>query len=163
MKINYEKIEIIRKNRGLSINGLCKLIGISRSTFWKWQNEVFSAPETKIRKLAEILKISVSEISDLNETISKSEKHFSEIVDSWLSLSDMDNTERQNTVNHLLNGISRLNKDLSQSAIIIKALLSSLETMFYIKDSNLNYVTVSESFLKTLNVNADKYSINGYY
>ena len=161
MNVNFKKIETVRIKRGLSINGLCKLLKISRSTLWKWQNNIFSPPETKIRKLSEILNISVREISDLNETISKSDRHFSDIIDSWLTLSDIDNTERQETVNHLLNGISKLNKDLSQSGIIIKALLSSLETMFYIKDSNLNYVTVSESFLKNLNINADKYSIKG--
>ena len=161
MKVNYTKIGIIRKDRGLSVKGLCKLIGVSRSTLWKWEKGEFQPPETKIRKLAEVLTVSVSEISDLNETVSKSEHHFSDIVDSWLSLSDMDNSERQTTVSHLLNGISKLNKDLSQSAIIIKALLSSLETMFYIKDYNLNYVTVSESFLNNMNVDINKYSIKG--
>jgi PAS domain S-box-containing protein len=161
MKINYSKINIYRNERGLSVKGLCKLIGISRSTLWKWEKGLFQPPETKIRTLAEILSIPVSKISDLNETVSKSKHNFPDIIDSWLSLSDTDTTERQTTVSHLLNGISKLNKDLSQSAIIIKALLSSLETIFYIKDYNLNYVTVSESFLKKITKDRDKYTIKG--
>ena len=150
MKLDFEKIHKLRKNNGYSITGLCKLVGISRTTLWKWEHLDLQPTETSVIKLSEILAVSVSEISDIDEPAAVSQNNLSDIVDTWLTLTDVNDKEYRQEINGVLNVIKNLDNKLNQSVFIIKALLDSTETMFYIKDNKLKYITANSVFLKNV-------------
>ena len=147
MKLNFEMIDYLRKKNGLSIMGLCQLAGISRTTLWKWQNKKLVPSEKLARKMANVLNASLSEISDTKESTQISQKSLSDVVDSWLTLTDLNTKGHQEEISGVLDSIKNLNNKLNQSVVIIKALLDTMETMFYIKDSKLKYLTANVSFL----------------
>ncbi|HJO93335.1 MAG TPA: PAS domain-containing protein [Victivallales bacterium] len=155
MNVNFEKISELRKVKGFSVTGFCNLIGISRSTLWSWENKKKLPSESNIRKLAKTLDIPISEISDFSEVIPVSENNLKDVVESWLSYTEINNETHQQEINKVLSSIKSLNTKLNQSVVIIKALVESMKTMFYIKDSSLKYLTVNATFLQNLNLSYD--------
>jgi PAS domain-containing protein len=160
MYINFEKIEIYRKRKGLSVTGICNVIDINRSTFWAWKKKLYAPSEKNIRKLAKALNVSVTEISDLEETVSISPKNLSDSINSWYMLGKMGNEQQKYEFSFLSKEISKLEEKLTQATTIINALLKSLQTIFYVKDKNLKYITANNSFLKNLNFGSD-YNVLG--
>ena len=150
MKLDFKKINFFRKNNGLSIMGLCQLTGISRTTLWKWENGKLIPSEKHIQKMCKVLNVSISEISDIEEPAPVSQKNLTDVVDSWLTLADLNSAGHQKEIGNILDSIKNLNNKLNQSVVIIKALLDTMETMFYIKDSRLKYLTANVSFLKNV-------------
>ncbi len=51
-----------------------------------------------------------------------------------------------------LKGTIKLNDKLQEAGVIIKALLSGIDSIFYIKDSDLKYITANETFLKNISL-----------
>ena len=150
MKLNFEQIHRIRKERGFSVTGLCRLVGISRTTLWKWEHKDLTPTEKLAKKLAEVLQVSLSEISNLKETAPVSSKNLSGIVDTWLTLTNVNDSNHRKEISSIINVIKSLEDRLDQSVFIIKALLDSMETMFYLKDVNLKYLTANSVFLKNV-------------
>ena len=150
MKLDFKKIHNIRKEKGFSVTGLCNLVGISRTTLWKWEHKNLNPTETLARKLSEVLDISLSNISDLKESAPISQNNLSNIVDSWLTLTDVNDQKYRTGVKNALNVIKHLDNTLNQTVFIIRALLDSVEAMFYIKDANLKYITANSVFLKNV-------------
>ena len=150
MKLDLNKVNFFRKKNGLSILGLCQLTGISRTTLWKWENDKLVPSKKHIQKICKVLNVSISEISDIEEPAPISQKNLSDVIDSWLTLADLNSVGHQEEINNILDSIKNLNNKLNQSVVIIKALLDTMETMFYIKDSRLKYLTANVSFLKNV-------------
>ena len=155
MKFNFEKIHRIRKKRGFSVTGLCNLVGISRTTLWKWEHKDLNPTEALAKKLSEVLNVQLSEISDIKETAPISPSKLSEIVDSWVTLIDLNDKEYRSGINNALNVIKHLDNTLNQTVFMIRALLDSVEAMFYIKDINLRYITANSMFLKNVSFEPD--------
>ena len=155
MKLDFERINYFRRQNGLSVIGLCKLIGISRTTLWKWGNGKLPPSEKLVQKMAKVLNVSLSEISDIKEPVPISQKNLSDVVDSWLTLADLNTRGHQEEIGNILDSIKNLNNKLNQAVVIIKALLDTMETMFYIKDSRLKYLTANVSFLNNVSFNPE--------
>ena len=152
MKIFFDKIAQIRKDKGLSVLGMCKLAGITRASLWKWEKGLQNATEQSIRNLAQALGVSANIISDLKEEHSISTQNLSTVAGSWDAIANLDDSHQNTNYHSLLEGLTKLNNDISQAKIIINALVSSMETIFYIKDKDLNYIVASDSFLNNLNL-----------
>ncbi len=150
MEFYPEKFKQLRKKERFSIKEICSRAKIARTTLWEWENGKRIPSESNIRMLAKIINKSISEISDLESEKHYSKGEFSEVVDSWLSLSDINNSTRHKQCTYLIDGINKLDKELSQATIVIKALLSSLDAIFYIKDSQSRYITASDTFLENV-------------
>jgi transcriptional regulator with XRE-family HTH domain len=153
MKLYFEKINRIRKDKGLSVTGLCKLSEITRATLWNWENTKQIPNEANVRKLAKALNVGVDEISDLKEIDNRVNHDFSNAVDSWELLTQMDKNSQENKFHNILKELSGLNNNITQAKTIINALTSSMNIIFYIKDSNLNYLIASNSFISNLKLN----------
>jgi len=153
MKIFFDQINKYRSECGISVKGFAKLLDVSRTTLWKWEKGQLTPSENTIRKIAKVLNVSTVDISDISESVQTSPHNFSGVVDSWLGLTEINDNEHQKQVDIVLATIQNLNSKLNQSVLIIKALLDSMETMFYIKDSRLKYLTANTSFLE--NVSCD--------
>ena len=150
MNIYFDKINKSRIERGISVKGFAKLLDVSRTTLWKWENAQLTPSEDVVKKIANILNVSINDISDIPEPVQVSQHKFSEVVDSWLGLTEINDKSHQNQIGLVLDTIQNLNNKLNQSVLIIKALLDSMETMFYIKDSRLKFLTANAAFLNNV-------------
>ena len=150
----------LRKLKGLTIEKVIKQAGITRVTLWRWENGKNEPSEMQIRALSRILDISVSEISDLIDEKPLSKAHFSDIINSWLVLADSTQQQLINQENKMIDFIRQRHYELMQTSTVIRALLNSMDSIFYIKDINLNYITVNNMFLQNLHLNKN-YSVFG--
>ena len=61
--IDFQKIEDIRKSKGITIAWVLKQVGINRTTYFNWQNGLKEPREANIDKLLEVLDIKKEDIS----------------------------------------------------------------------------------------------------
>ena len=155
MDFYKDSFKELRKKARFSAKDFCNIAGIVRSTLWEWEAGKRTPSEANIRRMAEIIDVRVNMISDLNtdENIVKSE--LSESVEGWLSLADSDIGLRQSKFDGIIREVNSLNKEMNQATVIINALLSTMRTMFYVKDANLNYITANDIFLKNISLNSN--------
>ena len=151
MKFSREKFKQIRKSKKLSMQELADKAKISRISISIWERGVREPNEKYIRLLASILDIPVNEISDLEPEHETSKLELSEFTDSWLSFIEKDNIH-QNRINDMYNGIKILNSELNHVKVILRALMSSLNSVLYLKDKRLKYITANDAFLKNLSL-----------
>ena len=142
----------LRKQKKVAMSVVAQKIGISRKTLGHWENAQRKPNEVKIRMLANALDISVDEISDLKPEHPISSGKFSEVIESWLSLADSTDKKRIEQETEFISKIIQQQKELRQAGIVIKALLSSIHCSFYIKDTNLKYITANQTFLKNISL-----------
>ena len=125
---------------------------VTRKTLGIWESGARMPSELKIRTLANILEVSVDEISDLEPEHPVSKGDFSKTIKSWLSLANTTEKQREQQENNLISQIRHQQDELRQATTVIKALLASIETIFYVKDINLTYITANNAFLKNLSL-----------
>jgi PAS domain-containing protein len=112
-----------------------------------------------IRRIANFLNINVSEISDLKNIVENTTlKDSSKMLNIFSNKSEIDKHITVN--NQIINSLKRSNKELSEINIIIKALFTSIESLIYVKDSNLNYLIANTKFKENLGLN-DNFVITG--
>ena len=155
MKFYSDKFRELRKKARYSVKEFCLNIGIVRSTLWEWETGRRLPSEANIRMLADVINVGINEISDLNVNEESVADKLSESVDGWLSLAGTDVGLRQSKFDGIIREIYSLNKEMNQATVIINALLSTMRTMFYIKDANLNYITANDIFLKNIALNSN--------
>ena len=153
MEFYKEKLIEHRKQSHLSAEKISQAVGVSRPTYWKWEKG-YSAPNIRqIRRLTKVLEISVKEISDLNEIETKTEDIYPKSVESYLSFLKVHETQNfKQIINDALKTTLVLSDKLEESGLIIKAILSGIDTMFYVKDKDLKYVVANDAFLKNLSL-----------
>lgn len=141
----------IRKRKQINISSIAKKMGISRRTIWMWEKNNSVPKEDFVRKLARILDIPVTEISDLVEEYPKAKKDLVAIGKSWKSLTD-DAEETEKDFVDIFYKLSQYRNELKRSKLIADALFSSLDGIFYIKNADLKYVEVNKNFLEMLSL-----------
>ena len=105
--------------------------------------------------MAQVLGVSVSVISDLKEVRQTSQPDYTNAINSWQSLVDMNKSQQQNKFNNFISEISDLHNNMNQVKMIIEALTSSMETNFYIKDIQQKYILCSNTFLNTVGLKSN--------
>ena len=160
MKFYADKFRGSRKKARFSVKEFCRTIGIVRSTLWEWETGKRTPSEANIRVMAGIINVSVNDISDLNEDENITKGELSQSVEGWLSLAGDDVGLRQSKFDGIIREINGLKKEMNQATVIINALLSTMRTMFYIKDARLNYITANDIFLKNISLKSN-YKVAG--
>jgi len=158
MEFYTDKLKVIRTLQKLSAEKLASKMGINRTTYCSWEYGKRSPSEAKIRLLAKALNVSVDEISDLIPEAPVSTVQFSDAAQSWISLSSTGKEKQHKKIKFLISGINSLYKELSDTKLFTDALMTSIGSIFYIKDINLNYVTANIAFLENLSLNKN-YSV----
>ena len=164
MKLYIEKLKAIRKIKKFTIEELAGKMGIARMTLSAWENARRIPTESKIRILAKTLGVPVEEISDLQPEKPISEISLTGIGKSVKSLVSAGKEKYLQRQKHLVSDIASIIKELSDANIIVNAMISFLPSIFYIKDTTLNYVAASEEFLNNLSLkkNYDVIGKNDY-
>ena len=152
MEFYNDKFKQLRKQLGLTMKHVAKRAEITHTTLWEWEKGKRTPSETRIRMLAHVLNVPVNDISNLDPEPPVSSGNFSEMVQSWVDLADSDIKSRLDLKNDITGKINHLFNELSQASVVIKALLSTMHSIFYVKDVNLNYITVNEAFLNNLSL-----------
>ena len=153
MELHVEKLKMVRKRKKITAEELAKMMGISRVTVGAWENAGRIPSEAKIRMLAKVLEIPVNEISDLDPDKTISEIKLAPLASSISSVLAGDRAKNLNRQTNLISGIMGIIKELSDAKLLIGAMVSSLPSIFYIKGTDLKYITASEEFLKNLSLN----------
>ena len=155
MNIFFEKIELLRKKKAIRINKLCNKLNISKTTYWRWKNNLTSMDKGSLLNIAEILNINVNEISDLSLPGNSNY----DIRKSIEACDEFKSRERGTTYTHVDNAIFHLQqakKKIESTKLIVTGLLESINFPLYIKDSSLKYVMANRAFL-------NHFSLKPYY
>lgn len=152
MKFYSDKLRQIRTQQKITSEMLAEKMGIHRTTISAWERNKIIPTESKIRLIARILKITIDKISDLAPDKSLSDNNINESVPSAMSLAFSDSEEQESRINHYIFESNSIIKELSDSTVIIKALLKSLPSLFYVKNTELKYVMANSSFLKNISL-----------
>ena len=162
MNFYMNKVEEIRKKSAINTYQLCKKINISRTTYYRWLNNQERCPtEKKIRLIAHFLNVSVVEISDLTPTKDLSDLNVKSASSSLSKLL----TTKQNILpltTNIIEEVKQIQGRFDKIALVCSTLLSSFNSIFYIKDTNLSYIIANNEFKKNLNLKND-FDISGMY
>ena len=160
MILYYEKLRLLREETGLQTKVFCERVGISVSTLWHWEKGSKTPPEKKVRKLAKVLGVAVEEISDLTSEYKKSDHNLSEIMSIWQDTSVINSKEATFEFQNMIGKLTKQHNSLMQYSLITKAILSSINSIIYIKDVNQKYLVANKAFLELLSLN-ERYKIEG--
>ena len=147
MKFYHSEFKKIRISKRVSVNKLTKKAGISRASLWAWENGKRQPGEIQIRKLAHSLEISLSSISDLEPEFQLSENELSEQAQTWINYIENKKDHIQQK-NRFIKWLDSIENEMDHISIIMKALLSTMEIYFYIKDKNSKYIAANNKFHK---------------
>lgn len=150
MEFYKDKLVKIRKLRKLSMDKLAKEIDVTRHSIWYWETGRKLPSEIRVRMLAEALNISVEELSDLKPEIPMAKTDFTEIVKSWLTIAKTTDSNEEDRFNYFIKELTNLRADINNAKTIINVILSSMQAVFYIKDTDMKYVTASNAFLRNV-------------
>jgi len=147
MKFYSDAAKSIRINLGLKTGYVAKKLKVSRRTLWTWEGSRNMPSEKMIRALADILSVKPCEISDImdDDILSKIDLNKS----SKINYDDDSKTIFDNKLNSLMNSLTEIYNEASDSNLITKALLSSGNMIFYIKNTSLKYIAVN-NYYKTI-------------
>ncbi|HJO95747.1 MAG TPA: helix-turn-helix domain-containing protein [Victivallales bacterium] len=150
MELYADKLRAIRKSQKLTVEELARMVGISRVTLTAWETKKRIPSEAKIRMLAEVLKVTADEISDLKAKIPISDINFPNSIGSCFTLSA--NDYNKDEISNIFNSLNSLKKKLHDNKLITQGLLSSMLSMFYVKNIDLKYITANHGFLQNLSL-----------
>ncbi len=155
MQFYFEKFKDYKKRAGITNIAFCKKLNIGRTTMWKWENGTLIPKVEDVSRVAKILNISVSDISDLEDQMDISETH------SSLPFHFKSNfSENKKQVDFVANYIRALDFKLNTTNMVIDSILGSINSIIYIKDSSLRYVVGSKKFYDELELSL-KFDISG--
>ncbi|MCP4181236.1 MAG: PAS domain S-box protein [bacterium] len=163
---NFYKEEFmrLRKHNKLNATKLAEMLNISRRTVWLWETGKTVPTEKNIRLLANTLNIMVSEISDLEDGPSKSFNKFDNLMDSWSSISSMTEYEQLSYHKKFITQLNKFYFQLEQTNFILKSIITSSASIFYIKDTSQKFILCNDSFKKYLGMDSkiNIYGSNDY-
>ena len=159
-----DKLVKIIKQKDLKKASIQRKLNVSRPAFWNWEKGKSVPSEDNIRKLAKILEINVSEISDLKEK-ELDQQIFDKIIEqpkgnNWLKQTNASYEERTKIQNSIIEKIQNTYSELAESKMVISALLNNMDIIFYIKNHNNRYITANNNFIDTMKLN-ENYNVNG--
>ena len=158
------KFKNIISKKGLSSAYIRKRLNITKSTLWNWVNGKSTPREINIRKLAKLLEININEISDLKEK-ELDNALFKGITENseggnWLKQTNESFKKRIEKMDNVLKYIYSTQEELSESRIVVNALLDNMNIIFYIKDHKNKYITANNKYIEQMKLN-DNFNISG--
>ncbi len=147
-----EKFRQFRKQKKFTMDDVASRAEIHRVTLSVWERGLRVPTEKNLRALAHAINVPVSKFSNLKEE-EVSEGNLSEFAKSLLAFSNTDETERDRQLKQIMNFMKLKYSEYRQTSIVLKAILSSMKSVFYVKDSELKYIVANNSFLNHFSLN----------
>ena len=149
---NTQKFRQLRKLKRMTIDDTALKARLHRVTLSGWERGVRKPSDKNIRALAHAIGESPSEFSDLQEE-EISNAHLSDMVKSWLAFADANDNKREEQHNFFTNYLNKQYTEFRQASLVINAILSTMQSIFYVKDTNLQYITANDAFRKNFQLN----------
>ena len=146
MKFDVEGFKKIRKEKRWSLAALARKMNVTRVTMSRWENGKQPLTEKRIMELAEILEVPTSNISDLEDKFGSS-RELSQVTGAFMSIMKTDYKARLERHEGFIKLLQEQHEEIEKASVIINAILVSMDVIFYIKDTNSNYIIASNSFL----------------
>ena len=159
MQFFGDKLKELRKRERWTTIALSEKCNVTRQTLTLWEKGKIVPSEDKIRLLATALNVKVNEISDLETNLNISARNLSGITGTLMSLAKADLSDTTKQRDKYINEIQSIYREQEQIALIVKAFLNSMQSIFYIKDTKLRYIIANETFQKTFSL--EDYAITG--
>ena len=158
MKFYKEKFKELRKKSRWSITALAEAANTTRQSISLWENGKRIPSEKSLRQLAKILKISVADVSDLNDYHPTSEHYLKENIDNGLSISNIPVSSDYTSI--AVSAIQKLNKSYMDLSITLNALLFHANNIIYLKGIDSKYIIANTEYISTLGFK-ENYIIKG--
>jgi PAS domain S-box-containing protein len=143
-----EQFKKHRQQTRWSLPQLARYCGVNPSTLSRWESGKTFPIESHVRALANILNVSVSEISDLPDN---RQNTFIDGLKEFNKLSDINKDDLKKEETFFITRIRRQREQVEKANLVIRSLLSSINSIFYIKDNTNKYVVGNSEFLKLIN------------
>ena len=157
-----DKVLKIRKAKKLNSGYVANALNVSSSTLWSWENGRRNPNNESIRKLAKILGVQVTDISDLKQHVNSD--YSSMLSNEFENISEIFSKNKEimliNQNKKALEQINVITSELGRIASVFRAVIKNLNMIFYVKDINQNYVIANDAFINNLSLNI-KYIVKG--
>ena len=141
MKVHYNKINSLLVEQKLKKKYLFEQLQITRQTFWNWEHEKTPPAEKHIRRIAKVLNINVSIISDL--------KPLSDLAIQLTSDTEENEYEKTIKIN-----LDKMFSNVKMKNFQINAMMNQVDSQIYIKDSKNSYIRANKAFINLINLNS---------
>ena len=159
MKFNKENFRLVRKKKKVSLKKITSQIGKSYRTLLAWEKGERNPGESDIRVLAQLLDISVSEISDLEDFAVSNTPYYHNSLGALEQIqrefSGELSIKKQTYLLNLKNELEHLTSEVKMLRRINgrqKLVIDSLHTFIYTKDTKFKYTDANAAFLSYLNI-----------
>jgi transcriptional regulator with XRE-family HTH domain len=153
-----DELHKLRTDQKLKQEHLAKLIGVTRTTLSKWENAVTAPKKNQITKIASILRVKPSIISNL-----KSQQQNSILLNMSSVLRNkkniIDTSMRDQAINYITK-LYELSSEISSFNFILDGILKGTSNPIYVKDINNNFVITNKAFLDLFNISYEYEIIN---
>ena len=146
MQFYKEKFIKLRKESRWSITALANAAGISRQSVFCWESGKKKPSEKVIRQIADVMKVKVSEITDLMDFHPVSEEKLPETAINSFSNEKLVNTQ----IKSILSTLIEVDSTLKRTTAALDIILAYSINIIFIKDINQEYVLCNSAFKKTL-------------
>jgi PAS domain S-box-containing protein len=150
MSFDGQKLKNIRKRMRITAKQLADELGIHRTTVARYEIGSLIPNNKKTIAIANVLGVNPNDFSDVKITTS------TEYSDLWYKYSKQNKTAQQLEKDNWHHIIDSYYKNMNSLTQTVQGILYSMPSMFYIKDSNLNYIIINEAYSKLLNKPIDK-------
>lgn len=154
MNFYPDKLRAARKSLGLSMHEVASKMNITWQTIWNWENGKTIPSEPKIRLLCQATGINVQKFSNLEPEAPISDANLATVVEPWFSFVDSEINEEIQKSRELARKVLEQGNKLNKSSILLKNILNAMNTIFYIKDTELKYIIANDAFKKNISLPA---------
>lgn len=158
MEFYKDRFSEIRKKLRWSITSLAKESSTCRQSISTWENGRNIPSEKKIRQLAKVMGINVSDISNLVDTYPHSEHNLSDSIQGNLLEQSFDIKFIKPNIDKIYTNLNEINAKLGELSLVTQSLLKYSNNYVYIKDQKGKYIIANQRFLKILKL-TENYSI----
>jgi PAS domain-containing protein len=146
-----ENLKKIRKTKGISSSYIAQTLNVSRSTYWLWENNKRIPSYENVIKLANLLKIYPSAISDIQSN-AENKTSDNTFINTELFTTDGRRNFLKKKHDYALRLLQESNAEIDKLWAILDGIFSSLEAILYIKDIKNKYILANDSFKKILSL-----------
>ena len=152
MIFNNIKFREERLKQRWNLTTLAETSGYSRRSLTLWENGIRIPGEDKIRKLAKILIVQLSELSDISDDKKQSETNTKKLGEFCQNFVKVDQSQMNADYSKLITFATKQNDKLNQACAVINGLLNLEQVIFYVKDIHSKYIIANQEFNRNLSL-----------
>ncbi len=158
----HQSLKKIRKDKKITSIELAKYLNKTRETVSAWERGIYQPGDADIRIMAQLLNVSVGDISDLQEIkVKNNNTDKRDVVDLDIDGIEPETAEKLKILNETCLELRATVTRLRSNLFKYDALLQNLPFVIYVKDKRLKYTYANERFLNLIEQSYSKNSISG--